>query len=91
MTNPALDQPDHTVNETLSWLLEPGQRSPAVARAIGIGSEFLLSWDLAAADYPYTERIKPPGFPLGFRSATAVTSWRLWVCWHAWDWVTIRA
>ena len=47
-------------------------RTSAVQRAIEIGAEFLLSRDLAVADYPYTDRISSTwfrfGFPLSYRS-----------------------
>jgi hypothetical protein len=50
----------------------PQQRTPAVERAIQAGVQFLLSHDLAVADYPYTERINSSwfrfGFPLSYRS-----------------------
>lgn len=47
-------------------------RTSAVEHATRIGIDFLLSRDLAKADYPYTNRINSSwfsfGFPLGFRS-----------------------
>jgi hypothetical protein len=50
----------------------PDKRSPAMVRAIEVGSSFLLSRDLAKADYPYTDRINSSwftfGFPLSYRS-----------------------
>jgi hypothetical protein len=42
------------------------QRSPAVGAAIGRGVDFLLSYDLAQADYPHAEAISPEWFKLGF-------------------------
>lgn len=45
-------------------------QSPEVERAIGATAEFLLSYDIAAADYPYHERINSSwfkfGYPLGY-------------------------
>jgi hypothetical protein len=42
------------------------QRSPAVGAAIRRGVDFLLSYDLAQADYPHAEAISPEWFRLGF-------------------------
>ncbi len=44
----------------------PAQRSPAVQAAIQSGAEFLLSYDLAQANYPYTGKISSHWFNLGF-------------------------
>ena len=44
----------------------PGRRTPAVQHAIEVGAEFLLSRDLAVADYPYTERVSSTWFKFGF-------------------------
>ena len=47
-------------------------RTPKVKKAIDMGGEFLMSSDLASADYPYTEKINTSwfkfGFPLSYRS-----------------------
>jgi hypothetical protein len=49
-----------------------GQRTSEIQHAIEEGAEFLLSRDLAVADYPYTERVNSSwfkfGFPLSYRS-----------------------
>jgi hypothetical protein len=54
------------------------QRTSVVLRAIGAGAEFLLSRDLAVADYPYTERVNSTwfkfGFPLSYRSDVLETA-----------------
>ena len=42
------------------------QRSPLVRRAIQASVDFLLSHDLAKADYPYTGKVSPAWFRLGF-------------------------
>ncbi|MBX3065984.1 MAG: nitrogen fixation protein NifH [Anaerolineae bacterium] len=42
------------------------QRTPIVQRAIEQGAKFLLSCDLAKADYPYTGKISSAWFKLGF-------------------------
>ena len=42
------------------------ERSPLVQRAVAQGAAFLLDHDLAAADYPYTEKISSAWFKLGF-------------------------
>ncbi len=46
------------------------RRSPSVEAAIGVSSEFLLSFDIARADYPHKERISSSwfkfGYPLGY-------------------------
>lgn len=42
------------------------RRSPAVQRALAQGAEFLLRYDLAKADYPYTGNISSTWFKLGF-------------------------
>jgi hypothetical protein len=42
------------------------RRSPAVKRALDHGASFLLRYDLAKADYPYTEKISRTWFRLGF-------------------------
>jgi hypothetical protein len=56
----------------------PERRSPALQRAIQAGVEFLLSRDLAVADYPYTERVSSAwfkfGFPLGYASDVLETA-----------------
>jgi len=48
----------------------PSQRTPAVEAAIATAADFLLSHDIARADYPYVERISPNwfkfGYPLGY-------------------------
>ena len=41
-------------------------RTEMVQRAIDAGVEFLLSRDPAVADYPYTGRVSPTWFKLGF-------------------------
>lgn len=41
-------------------------RTPQLERAIDIGCEFLLSYDLALADYPYSGRINSSWFKIGF-------------------------
>jgi hypothetical protein len=43
-----------------------GPRSPLVRRAIGAAVDFLLAYDLAKADYPYSGKISPAWFRLGF-------------------------
>src|SRR5512146_1918410 len=51
----------------LAFLAIPaGQRSPAVQAAIRRGAEFLLSYDLAQANYPYTGKVSTHWFRLGF-------------------------
>ncbi len=42
------------------------RRSPSVEAAIGVSSEFLLSFDIARADYPHKERISSSWFKLGY-------------------------
>ena len=42
------------------------RRTPLVQRAIQAGAEFLLRYDLATANFPYTERISSTWFKLGF-------------------------
>jgi hypothetical protein len=44
----------------------PERRSPTVRRALERGAHFLLRYDLATADYPYTGRVSPTWFKLGF-------------------------
>ncbi len=44
----------------------PAQRTPAVRRALEQGAEFLLRYDLAKADYPYTGKVSSAWFKLGF-------------------------
>jgi hypothetical protein len=44
----------------------PSQRTVKMRRAIDAGRAFLLHYNPAAADYPYTERISPTWFKLGF-------------------------
>ena len=44
----------------------PGQRSPALQAAIRAGADFLLSYDLAQASYPYTGKVSTHWFKLGF-------------------------
>lgn len=47
-------------------LLPPQARSPRVARAIDAGIDFLLSYDLAKADYPHYERVSSSWFKFGY-------------------------
>jgi hypothetical protein len=42
------------------------QRAPLLRRAIQAGADFLLSCDLAQADYPYTGKVSPAWFRLVF-------------------------
>jgi hypothetical protein len=42
------------------------QRTPLLRRAIQAAVDFLLSRDLAQADYPYTGKVSPAWFRLGF-------------------------
>jgi hypothetical protein len=42
------------------------QRSPMVNLALARGADFLLAHNLARADYPYTGRVSPTWFKLGF-------------------------
>lgn len=48
----------------------PAERTPVVEDAISAAADFLLSTDLARADYPHAERISPNwfrfGYPLGY-------------------------
>lgn len=44
----------------------PAQRTPAVQRTIDQGAHFLLKYDLAKADYPFTGAISATWFKLGF-------------------------
>ncbi len=44
----------------------PGQRSPAMQAALQAGAEFLLSYDLAQASYPYTGKVSNHWFHLSF-------------------------
>ncbi|MCB9453582.1 MAG: nitrogen fixation protein NifH [Anaerolineaceae bacterium] len=44
----------------------PAQRTPAIQRAIERGAQFLLGYDLAKADFPYTGKISSAWFKLGF-------------------------
>ncbi|MFQ6057467.1 MAG: nitrogen fixation protein NifH [Anaerolineae bacterium] len=52
--------------------LPPAHRTPAIEAAIGRGVDFLLSYDLAEADYPNEWGVSPLwfrfGFPLGYTS-----------------------
>jgi len=55
------------------WALshvEPARRTPAVEAAIEAGAEFLLSYDIARANYPHHKRISSSwfkfGYPLGY-------------------------
>lgn len=41
-------------------------RTPEVERAIQVGVDLLLSRDSAVADYPYSEKVSPAWFTLGF-------------------------
>jgi hypothetical protein len=41
-------------------------RTPAVEAALKTGIDFLLSYDVARADYPYRERISPRWFQFGY-------------------------
>jgi hypothetical protein len=54
------------------------RRTSLVESAIEMGVEFLLSRDLAVADYPYTERVNSTwfkfGFPLSYRSDVLETT-----------------
>jgi hypothetical protein len=43
-----------------------GQRAPIVQRALDRGADVLLRYDLATAAYPYTRRVTPHWFALGF-------------------------
>jgi hypothetical protein len=47
-------------------LLPPEARTPRIQRAIDAGVEFMLSRDLARADYPYAERISSNWFKFGY-------------------------
>ncbi len=47
-------------------LLPPEARSLGVARAIDAGVDFLLSYDLAKADYPHYERVSSSWFKFGY-------------------------
>ncbi len=42
------------------------RRSQTMRQAINVGTDFLLSHDLATADYPHTERISSAWFKFGF-------------------------
>ncbi|MFN8475275.1 MAG: nitrogen fixation protein NifH [Anaerolineae bacterium] len=42
------------------------QRTPAIRRALEQGAQFLLRYDLAKADYPYTGNVSSTWFKLGF-------------------------
>lgn len=42
------------------------ERSSLVQRAVAQGAAFLFDYDLAAADYPYSEKISSAWFKLGF-------------------------
>jgi hypothetical protein len=44
----------------------PERRTPAVQRALGRGAQFLLRYDLAKANYPYTAKVSSTWFKLGF-------------------------
>jgi hypothetical protein len=44
----------------------PEHRTPAIRRALERGAKFLLSYDLAKAEYPYEGKISPHWFKLGF-------------------------
>ena len=44
----------------------PPQRSPALRAALQAGADFLLSYDLAQANYPYTGKVSSAWFKLGF-------------------------
>ncbi len=46
--------------------LPPSQRTAKMERALDTGRAFLLRYNPALADYPYTERISPAWFRLGF-------------------------
>jgi hypothetical protein len=54
--------------KALKALLEvpPERRSPFVQRALEQGAQFLLRYDVAKADYPYTGNISSTWFKLGF-------------------------
>jgi hypothetical protein len=47
-------------------LLPPESRTPCIHKAIDAGVDFLLSRDLARADYPYQERISSNWFKFGY-------------------------
>jgi len=47
-------------------LLPPEARAPRVVRAIDAGTDFLLSYDLAKADYPYYERVSSSWFKFAY-------------------------
>jgi hypothetical protein len=47
-------------------LLPPEARSPRVASAIDAGTDFMLSCDLAKADYPHYERVSSGWFKFGY-------------------------
>jgi hypothetical protein len=51
--------------KALIWVPE-AQRSPVVSRALSRGAEFLMSHNLARADYPYTQKVSSTWFKLGF-------------------------
>lgn len=42
------------------------QRTPPLQRALERGAKFLLQYDVAKADFPYTEKISSAWFKLGF-------------------------
>jgi len=44
----------------------PAQRTPAIQRALERGARFLLRYDLAKAEYPYTGKVSASWFKLGF-------------------------
>lgn len=44
----------------------PQQRTPDMERAIARGAQFLLRYDVAKADFPYTGKISSAWFKLGF-------------------------
>jgi hypothetical protein len=47
-------------------LLPPEARTPRIQKAIAAGIDFMLSRDLARADYPYQERISSNWFKFGY-------------------------
>lgn len=46
--------------------ISPQQRTPSIQRALERGAEFLMRYDVAASDFPYTGKISSAWFKLGF-------------------------
>ncbi|MHB8624753.1 MAG: prenyltransferase/squalene oxidase repeat-containing protein [Aggregatilineales bacterium] len=46
--------------------VQPAQRTSILQRALERGAQFLLRYDLAKADYPYTGKVSSTWFKLGF-------------------------